>query len=86
MSSMAGYMMPALEPAQDEDLAHTPADELAELPMLSPEAVSNSGVAYGLAKRATQLRVQAAAIAWGERGARVNSISPGIIITPLGPR
>ena len=44
----------------------------------------NSGAAYALAKRANHLRVQAAAVTWGERGARINSISPGIILTPLG--
>jgi NAD(P)-dependent dehydrogenase (short-subunit alcohol dehydrogenase family) len=83
VSSMAGHMIPALDPAQDEALAHTPADELRQLPFLSEEAVPNSGAAYAIAKRANHLRVQAAAVEWGDRGARVNSISPGIIITPL---
>jgi NAD(P)-dependent dehydrogenase (short-subunit alcohol dehydrogenase family) len=80
---MAGYMPAPLDPSQKAALAHTPADELLELPFLSAEAVPNSGVAYGLAKRANHLRVQAAAVLWGDRGARVNSISPGIILTPL---
>lgn len=83
ISSMAGYMLPALEPAQDDALAHTPADELRSLPFLAREAVPNSGAAYALSKRANHLRVQAASVSWGERGARVNSISPGIILTPL---
>jgi NAD(P)-dependent dehydrogenase (short-subunit alcohol dehydrogenase family) len=83
ISSMAGYMPPPLPPAQDRALAFTPADELLNLPMLGADAVPNSGVAYGLAKRANHLRVQAASLAWGERGARVNSISPGIIATPM---
>lgn len=83
ISSMAGYMLPALDPAQDHALAFTPTDELLQLPMLGPDAVPNSGAAYSISKRANQLRVQAASIAWGERGARVNSISPGIILTPL---
>lgn len=83
ISSMAGYMPPPLPPEQDEALARTPADELLQLPFLGPEAVPNSGVAYGLSKRANHLRVQAASISWGERGARVNSISPGIIATPM---
>lgn len=83
VSSMAGYMSLALPPEQDHALAFTPADELLKLPFLSREAVPNSMVAYVLSKRANQLRVQAAAISWGERGARVNSISPGIIATPL---
>jgi NAD(P)-dependent dehydrogenase (short-subunit alcohol dehydrogenase family) len=54
-----------------------------QLSLLSSEAVPNSGVAYGLSKRANHLRVQAAGLTWGERGARVNCISPGIIATPM---
>lgn len=83
ISSMAGHMMPALPPAQDHALAYTPADELLALPFLQPDAIPNTLVAYMLAKRGNNLRVQAAAMSWGERGARVNSISPGIIVTPL---
>jgi NAD(P)-dependent dehydrogenase (short-subunit alcohol dehydrogenase family) len=83
ISSMAGYMLPALDPAQDRALAHTPTDELLQLPFLGPEAIPNSGAAYALSKRANHLRVQAASVVWGDRGARVNSISPGIILTPL---
>ena len=82
ISSMAGYMVPPLEPAQEEALARTPADELLQLPFLGEQAVPTSA-AYGLSKRANHLRVQAESCAWGERGARVNSISPGIILTPL---
>ena len=76
-------MMPALPQDQDHAPAVTPADELLKLPFLSPEAVPNSMVASVIAKRANHLRVHSAAISWGERGARVNSISPGIIATPL---
>lgn len=83
ISSMAGYMQPPLAAETEQALARTPADELLALPFLAPEAVPNSGAAYALAKRANHLRVQAAAVTWGERGARVNSISPGIILTPL---
>ena len=83
ISSMAGYMPAPLDPAHEAALAHTPADELLALPILSPEAVPTSGAAYALAKRANHLRVQAASVVWGDRGARVNSISPGIILTPL---
>lgn len=83
ISSMAGHMLPALPAEQDHALAFTPADELLALPFLSQEAVPNSMVAYLMAKRANHLRVQAAAMSWGDRGARVNSISPGIIATPL---
>jgi NAD(P)-dependent dehydrogenase (short-subunit alcohol dehydrogenase family) len=83
ISSMAGHMIPALPPEHDRALAYTPADELLALPFLQPDAVPNTLVAYMLAKRGNNLRVQAAAMGWGERGARVNSISPGIIVTPL---
>jgi NAD(P)-dependent dehydrogenase (short-subunit alcohol dehydrogenase family) len=83
ISSMAGYMLPPLPPEQDYALAHTPADELLGLHFLQREGVPNSGAAYGLSKRANHLRVQAESLRWGERGARVNSISPGIIVTPL---
>ncbi len=76
-------MMAALPPEQDHALAFTPANELLTLPFLQLEAVPNSMVAYMIAKRANHLRVQAAAMSWGARGARVNSISPGIIATPL---
>src|SRR4051812_8816917 len=83
VSSMAGHMLPALPVEQDQALAFTPAEELLALPFLSPEAVPGSGLAYAISKRANHLRVRGAAITWGERGARVNSISPGIILTPL---
>jgi NAD(P)-dependent dehydrogenase (short-subunit alcohol dehydrogenase family) len=83
ISSMAGHMLPALTREQDKALAFTPADELLDLPFLKGDAVPNSMVAYMVAKRANHLRVQAEAINWGTRGARVNSISPGIIATPL---
>jgi len=82
ISSMAGHMFPPFEPEQEHALAHTPTDELLDLPFLSnPEAMG--GAAYGYAKRGNHLRVQAESLAWGERGARINAISPGIIITPL---
>ena len=83
ISSMAGYMQPPSDPTHEDALAHTPADELLGLPFLSAEAVPTSAAAYALAKRANHLRVQAASVHWGDRGARVNSISPGIILTPL---
>lgn len=83
ISSMAGHMMPSLTPEQNYALAYTPADELLKQPFLGPDAIPDSMVAYIMAKRANVLRVQAAAMSWGARGARVNSISPGIIATPL---
>ncbi|WP_342991465.1 SDR family oxidoreductase [Escherichia coli] len=83
ISSMAGHMIPALTPEQDHALAYTPADELLNLPFLQADAIPNTLVAYMMAKRANHLRVQAAAMSWGDKGARVNSISPGVIVTPL---
>jgi NAD(P)-dependent dehydrogenase (short-subunit alcohol dehydrogenase family) len=83
VSSMAGYMSPALPREQDQALAFTPADELLQLPFLGPDAVTDSMKAYILSKHANHLRVQASSISWGKRGARVNAISPGIISTPL---
>jgi NAD(P)-dependent dehydrogenase (short-subunit alcohol dehydrogenase family) len=83
VSSMAGYMSPALPREQDQALAFTPADELLQLPFLGPNAVTDSMKAYILSKHANHLRVQASSISWGKRGARVNAISPGIISTPL---
>lgn len=83
ISSMAGHMPPPLDPETAHALAFTPADELKALPALASEAVPNSGAAYAISKQANHLRVQAAAVTWGDRGARVNCISPGIILTPL---
>ncbi|MBP1326877.1 NAD(P)-dependent dehydrogenase (short-subunit alcohol dehydrogenase family) [Leucobacter exalbidus] len=85
IASMAGTFVAGRLPAELEAaLAHTPADELLALPFLQGEAVPNSGAAYGIAKRCNQLRMQPASITWGARGARVNSISPGVISTPMG--
>lgn len=83
ISSMAGHRLRALEPAQDDALRNTPTDELLGLPFLTSQAVTNSTAAYEISKRANNLRVQSASVQWGDRGARVNSISPGIIVTPL---
>lgn len=84
ISSMTGYMLPEPLSQEVEDaLTLTESDKLASLPCLQPEAVPNSGVAYVLSKRANQLRVRKAAMDWGKRGARINTISPGIVVTPL---
>jgi NAD(P)-dependent dehydrogenase (short-subunit alcohol dehydrogenase family) len=82
IASMAGTMT-SLPPDVLHQLAVTPTDELHALSLLDPTAM-NSGAAYGLAKRANQARVQAASVAWGRRGGRVVSISPGVISTPMG--
>lgn len=92
ISSQSGHRLGALTPEQDRALALTPTDDLLALPMLAPDQVQDSLHAYQLSKRANTLRVALEALRWGRRGARVNSISPGIIITPLardeltGPR
>ena len=92
IASMSGHRLGALTAEQDKALATTPADELLSLPMLKLDQVKDSLHAYQLAKRGNALRVMAEAVRWGKRGARVNTISPGIIITPLakdeltGPR
>lgn len=92
ISSQSGHRMPALSPELDRQLALTPADEILDLEVLKPENIKDTLHAYQMAKRCNVKRVMAEAVKWGERGARVNSISPGIIITPLaldeinGPR
>lgn len=82
IASMAGDFA-GLTPELERQLALAPTSELLGLVANLPES-QESGSAYRLAKRANQLRVQAAALAWGQRGARVVSISPGIISTPMG--
>jgi NAD(P)-dependent dehydrogenase (short-subunit alcohol dehydrogenase family) len=92
IASQSGHRLPALTAEEDAALATAPADELLNLPMLQPGQVNDTLHAYQLAKRGNSLRVMAEAVRWGERQARVNTISPGIIITPLardeltGPR
>jgi hypothetical protein len=92
IASQSGHRLPALTPEQDSALATTPTDELLALPMLQPDQIADPLHAYQIAKRANALRVKAEAVRWAERGARVNTISPGIVITPLahdeltGPR
>lgn len=92
ISSQSGHRMPALSPEIDEQLALTPTDELLDLDVLQPQNIRDSLHAYQMAKRCNVKRVMAEAVKWGERGARINSISPGIVVTPLaidefnGPR
>jgi len=84
ISSMTGYMPSPLSKDDEHLLRVTPTDELKELDCLKEDVIVNSGVAYVVSKRANQLRVQyASADSWAERGARINTISPGIIVTPL---
>jgi NAD(P)-dependent dehydrogenase (short-subunit alcohol dehydrogenase family) len=92
ISSQSGHRLPALTPEQDRLLATTPTEDLLQLEMLQPGQVTDTLHAYQLSKRGNSLRVMAEAVRWGQRGARINTISPGIIITPLardelnGPR
>ena len=92
ISSQSGHRMPALTPAEDEALATTPTELLLDIDILQPQNIRDTLHAYQLAKRCNVKRVMAEAVKWGQRGARINSISPGIIVTPLaldefnGPR
>ncbi len=92
ISSQSGWRMPALTAEQDALLALTPTEELLNLDFLQPEAIRDTLHAYQLAKRCNEKRVMAQAVEWGKRGARLNDIAPGIIVTPLaldefnGPR
>jgi NAD(P)-dependent dehydrogenase (short-subunit alcohol dehydrogenase family) len=92
IASQSGHRLPALTAEQNKALALTPPDELLTLPMLQPDQVTDPLHAYQISKRANSLRVMAEAVRWGKRSARINTISPGIIFTPLakdefsGPR
>lgn len=92
ISSQSGHRMAQLSPAEDEQLACTPTEELLSLEILQPENIRDTLHAYQMAKRCNEKRVMAESVKWGEKGARINSISPGIIVTPLamdefnGPR
>ncbi|GGF71788.1 short-chain dehydrogenase [Azorhizobium oxalatiphilum] len=92
IASQSGHRLGALTAEEDAALALTPTEELLSLPLLAPERITDSLHAYQLSKRGNALRVKAEAVRWGKRGARINTISPGIIITPLardelsGPR
>ena len=92
VSSQSGWRMPALTPEQDEWLATAPTDDLLKADFLQPQNIRDTLHAYQLSKRCNVKRVMGQAPVWGQRGARINSISPGIIVTPLavdefnGPR
>lgn len=92
ISSQSGHRMPALTPEEDEQLATTPTEELLSLDILQTSNIRDTLHAYQMAKRCNVKRVMAEAVKWGQRNARINSISPGIIVTPLaldefnGPR
>lgn len=92
ISSQSGWRMPALTAEEDELLATAPTEKLLSLPLLQPENIRDTLHAYQLAKRCNEKRVMAEAVKWGRRGARLNDIAPGIVVTPLaldefnGPR
>jgi len=92
IASQSGHRLPSLTPEEDKALATTPTEDLLSLLILQSEAADSSLYAYQVSKRGNSLRVKAEAVRWGKRGARINTISPGIIITPLaneelsGPR
>ncbi len=83
ISSQSGHRMEQLAAVIDEQLATTPTEELLKLDVLQPENIRDTLHAYQLAKRCNEKRVISESVKWGERGARINSISPGIIVTPL---
>lgn len=92
ISSQSGWRMPALTAREDELLATTPTEKLLKLDILQPENIRDTLHAYQMAKRCNEKRVMAESVKWGERGARLNDIAPGIVVTPLaldefnGPR
>lgn len=83
ISSQSGWRMPQLTAEEDCLLATTPTEELLSLDILQPENIRDTLHAYQLAKRCNEKRVMAECINWGKRGARLNDIAPGIIVTPL---
>ena len=83
VSSQSGWRMPALTAKEDEALATTPTEELLKLDFLQPENIRDTLHAYQLAKRCNEKRVMGQSVEWGKRGARINAVAPGIIVTPL---
>ncbi len=92
ISSQSGWRMTQLTAEEDAALATTPTEELLKLDMLQPENIKDTLHAYQMAKRCNEKRVMGQSVEWGKRGARINAIAPGIIVTPLavdefnGPR
>ena len=83
ISSQVGYMLRVPEEVEAQ-IIQTPADKLMDLPYICETAMQNQGLAYIIAKRVNHLQAQkAAATTWKERRARINTISPGVIVTPL---
>ncbi|MGY0289417.1 SDR family oxidoreductase [Limosilactobacillus fermentum] len=83
ISSQSGFRMKQMTPEEDRQLALTPTEELLDLPLLAEENIETTLQAYQLAKRCNEKRVMGESVKWGARGARLNDIAPGIIVTPL---
>lgn len=83
ISSQSGFRMKQLTVKEDELLATTPTEDLLNLDLLQKENIKDTLHAYQLAKRCNEKRVMYESVRWGERGARLNAIAPGIIVTPL---
>ena len=81
VASMAGHYA-TLRPEDEQALATIPAAELLSLEVLASVA-DDPIAAYILAKRGNQVRVQAAALAWNRLGARINTVSPGVVATAM---
>lgn len=92
ISSQSGHRMKQLSAYEDKLLACTPTEALLKLDLLNPKNIKDTLHAYQIAKRCNEKRVMSESVKWGKNGARINSISPGIIVTPLaidefnGPR
>ncbi len=84
IASMAGHMVPPLEPDDHAALRQARAAELLAVPCVQRAAEGDAGMAYSFAKQAVSVLVAAASVGWGRRGARINAISPGVISTPMG--
>lgn len=97
LASIAGYLAPAdaevdaiLETATTDDFLDSMESHLMRLAALASEDGPSfsysglSGPAYGVSKRATQRMAAKRSTCWAEKGARINSISPGLIWTPMG--
>jgi NAD(P)-dependent dehydrogenase (short-subunit alcohol dehydrogenase family) len=83
IASQAGHRLPALTAEEDTALATTPLEDLLRVDVVQPERLKDTLHAYELSNRGKTLRVKAEAVLWGQREARVNAISPGVVMTPL---
>ncbi len=80
-SSSAYQVAPFVSPDQDAMLDDPGSEGFLDRAL---SLTTDSGFAYALAKRGVIRAVGRAAVPWGRRGGRVNSIAPGLIDTPMG--